>query len=98
MRMVIDLGGNDTYLIDNISDVADVRSSLAVKSEWKPDLDRVVTYEATLPLRVRIGPVGPQVDAQACQFLPGRWSQVEMLVPAPERMNYLKVIEVRSIR
>jgi hypothetical protein len=89
-------GGFGTF--DYISDVADVRSSLAVKSEWKPDVDRVVVYEVTRPLRARIGPVGPQVDAQACRFLPGRWSQIEMLVPAPERMNYLKVIDVRAIR
>jgi hypothetical protein len=89
-------GGFGTF--DNISDVADVRSSLAVKSEWKPDVDRVVVYEVTQPLRVRIGPVGPQVDARACQFLPGRWSQLEMLVRPPERMNYLRVIDVRSIR
>jgi hypothetical protein len=88
-------GGFGTF--DNISDVADVRSSLAVKSEWKPDVDRVVIYEVTQPLRVMIGPVGPQVDPRACRLLPGRWSQIEMLVPAAERMNYLKVVEVRVI-
>jgi hypothetical protein len=89
-------GGFGTF--DKIDDVAEVRSGLAVKSEWKPDVDRVITYEVTRPLPVKIGPVGPQVDGRACRLLPGRWSQVEMLVPAPERMSYLRVIEVRPIR
>ena len=89
-------GGFGTF--DLISDVADVRSSLAVKSEWKADIDRVVIYQVARPLSARVGPVGPQVDARACQFLPGRWSQIEMLVPPAERMTYLQVIEVRPIR
>jgi hypothetical protein len=89
-------GGFGTF--DFISDVADVRSSLAVKSEWKADIDRVVIYQVARPLSARVGPVGPQVDAGACQFLPGRWSQIEMLVPPAERMSYLQVIEVRPIR
>lgn len=83
---------------DNIARVADVRSGLAVKAEWKPQVDRVVVYEVVEPLPVKLGPVGPQVDGASCRLLSGRWSQLEMTVPREERMRHLKVIEVRPIR
>lgn len=88
-------GGFATF--DNIFDAADVRRYLAVREAWKPRIDRVVTYEVTRELPVQIGPVGPQVDPALCVLLPGRWSQAKMLVPDGERMDYLRVIEVRAI-
>jgi hypothetical protein len=83
---------------DNVDEVEDVRSRLAVKKEWKAQVDRVVTYEVTRPLPVKVGPVGPQVDGRSCRLLIGRWSQLQMTVPADARMSYLKVVRVRPIR
>lgn len=59
---------------DRIRSVSDVREDLAVRSDWKPRVDRVVTYEVVRELPVRIGPIGPQVDPGLCTLLPGRWS------------------------
>jgi hypothetical protein len=83
---------------DPIPDVAYVRRALAVKVAWKPAIDRVVTYEVTDPLPVDTGTVGPQIDSTGPAYLPGGGSQLEMKVPAPERIRHLKVIEVREIR
>jgi len=49
-------------------------------------------------LPVIIGPIGPQIDAQSCQYLPGRWSQFNLVPAWNEVMNYLKVVEVRNIQ
>jgi hypothetical protein len=89
-------GGWGTF--DYIADVDDVREFLAVIHLFKPQIDRVVTYEVTQILPVLIGPVGPQVDADTCEYYPGRWSQFYMLPKWNERMNYLKIIEVRPIQ
>ncbi|VAK69197.1 RhsB [Enterobacter hormaechei] len=83
-------GGFATF--DDIPNASYVRNELAVKMEWKPDIDRVITYEVKKPLPVKIGAVGPQVDKGANVYLPGGGSQVEMAVPPAERMNYLEVI------
>lgn len=83
---------------DRIPDVAWVRRVLAVKVAWKPAIDRVVTYEVTDPLPADTGIVGPQIDADGPAYLPGGGSQLEMQVPAAERVRHLKVIEVRAIR
>jgi hypothetical protein len=83
---------------DNIDEVEDVRSGLAVRIEWKPEVDRVVTYEVTQAIPVRVGPVGPQIDGGSCRLLWGRWSQLQMLVPTDQRMAYLKVVGIRPIR
>lgn len=104
-RLQMAIGGSQTVdqpggfaTFDNIDEVADVRDGLAVRAEWKPQVDRAVTYEITRPLPVLVGPVGPQVDSTSCRLLPGRWSQVQLLVPPSERGLYLKVVEVRPIR
>ncbi|MDB5707002.1 MAG: hypothetical protein JWN66_4118 [Sphingomonas bacterium] len=89
-------GGFGTF--DNIASVRDVRRYLAVQYAWKPEIDRVVTYEVTKALPVKIGPVGPQADPHGCRWLPGRWSQLQMTVPAPNRIDYLRVVAVRPIR
>jgi len=83
---------------DDIRSVKDVRSKLAVRSDWKPAVDRAVTYEVTKPLPVLIGPIGPQVDPGTCRLLTGRWSQFAMQVDPATRMQYLKVLAVRPIR
>ena len=89
-------GGFATF--DLIRSVEDVRSALAVRQAWKPAIDRVVVYEVTRPIKVALGPIGPQVDGDTCRLLPGRYSQLQMLVPPAERMNYLTVVEVRAIK
>jgi hypothetical protein len=83
---------------DRIGSVADVREDLAVRADWKPEVDRVVTYEVVRELPVRIGPIGPQVDPKLCVLLPGHWSQFQALVEKGTLRSYLKVIEVRAIR
>lgn len=105
MRFQMAIGGDQTAenpgsfgTFDNIDEVEDVRSGLAVRIEWKPAVDRVVTYEVTRAVPVRVGPVGPQVDGRSCRLLLGRWSQLQMLVPADQRMDYLKVVGIRPIR
>ncbi|WCM29284.1 hypothetical protein NDN01_10540 [Sphingomonas sp. QA11] len=89
-------GGFGTF--DDVASVRDVRRYLAVRYAWKPEVDRVVTYEVIKPLPVKIGPIGPQTDPHGCAWLPGRWSQLQMLVPPATRIDYLKVIGVRSIK
>jgi hypothetical protein len=89
-------GGFGTF--DRIPDVAFVRLRLAVKTAWKPAIDRVVTYEITAPLIADVGTVGPQIDAPADRYLPGGGSQFQMMMPAAERMQHLRVVEVRAIR
>ena len=105
MRFQMAIGGDQTPenpgsfgTFDNIDEVEDVRSGLAVRIEWKPAVDRVVTYEVIRAVPVRVGPVGPQVDGRSCRLLLGRWSQLQMLVPADQRMEYLKVVGIRPIR
>lgn len=83
---------------DRIASVADVREDLAVRSDWKPEVDRVVTYEVIRDLPVRVGPIGPQVDPGRCALLPGRWSQFQARVEKGTLRTYLKVLEVRPIR
>lgn len=83
---------------DRIDSVADVREDLAVRTDWKPTVDRVVTYEVVRELPVRIGPIGPQVDPKLCALLPGRWSQFQALVEKGTLRSYLKVLDVRPIR
>ncbi|MEA3064675.1 MAG: hypothetical protein QOJ27_1121, partial [Sphingomonadales bacterium] len=83
---------------DRIGSVREVRDDLAVRSDWKPQVDRVVTYEVVRALPVRIGPIGPQVDPKLCVLLPGRWSQFQALVEKGTLRAYLKVVEVRAIR
>jgi hypothetical protein len=82
---------------DRIPDVRFVRFSLAVKTEWKPRIDRVVTYEIVTPLKADTGVVGPQIDVPANLYLPGGGSQLEMQVPKAERTAHLRVIAVRPI-
>ena len=77
-------GGFGTF--DDIQDARDVRDYLAVLYQWKPLVDRVVTYETTQPLKVQIGPIGPQVDPTLCRLLPGRWSQVSMQVASDDHL------------
>jgi hypothetical protein len=83
---------------DRIAQVEDVREDLAVRSDWKPEVDRVVTYEVVRELPVRVGPIGPQVDPKLCVLLPGRWSQFQALVEKGTLRSYLKVLEIRPIR
>jgi len=89
-------GGFGTF--DRIPNVEFVRLSLAVKTAWKPAIDRVVTYEITAPLIADVGVVGPQIDVPADRYLPGGGSQFQMMIPAAERMQHLRVVEVRAIQ
>jgi hypothetical protein len=89
-------GGFGTF--DRIPNVEFVRLSLAVKMAWKPAIDRVVTYEITTPLPADVGTVGPQIDVPIDRYLPGGGSQFQMMIPAAERMQHLRVVEVRPIQ
>lgn len=93
-----DQSPGDWGTFDYIADVQDVRDFLAVTHKFKPQPDRVVTYEVIRVLPVQIGPVGPQVDTETCEFFPGRWSQFSMVPGWKERIDYLKVVEIRNIQ
>lgn len=85
---------------DYISNVDYVRNELAVKSTWKSDIDKVVTFRVKegMTLPVNLGPVGSQIDEAAGKFLPGGGSRIEMLVPREDIMKYLEVVgEPRNI-
>ncbi|MEO7779457.1 MAG: hypothetical protein ABIY63_18175 [Fibrobacteria bacterium] len=68
-----------------------------IKEGWKPDIDRVATYEVIKPFPGQKGPVGPQIDEKSKRYLPGGGDQVKMLVPEKDRMNYLKLVDERPI-
>jgi hypothetical protein len=104
-RFQMAIGGAQTELMpgkfgtfDDIRTVNDVRTKLAVRSDWKPAVDRAVTYEVIKPLPVLIGPIGPQIDPGTCRLLAGRWSQFAMQVEPETRMQYVRVLAVRPIR
>lgn len=82
---------------DRIPDARFVRYALAVKTAWKPVVDRVVTFEIVDPLPADTGIVGPQIDGEAGLYLPGGASQLEMKVPAAERIAHLRIVAVRPI-
>ncbi len=85
---------------DNIPNVDYVRNELAVKSTWKGGIDKVVTFRVKegMTLPVNLGPVGSQIDEAAGKFLPGGGSQIEMLVPRGDIMQYLEVVgEIKDI-
>jgi hypothetical protein len=83
---------------DRIPDLRYVRYSLAVKIAWKPEIDRVATYEIVTPLPADTGVVGPQVDTDAGRYLPGGGSQFETAKgPCAERAAHLRVVEVRPV-
>ena len=83
--------------LDHIKDNEFVRDNLAVKQDWKPDIDRINTYEVIHSLPVNYGEVGPQVDIPANRYLYGGASQIEMKVPPHERMNYIVLVDSRKV-
>ncbi|PJI07819.1 MULTISPECIES: hypothetical protein [Clostridium] len=91
-------GGFATF--DNIPNVDYVRNNLAVKSDWKVDCSKVVTYRVKqgVDLHVLEGPVGPQIDINADKYLPGGGTQIQMLLDrSVNKMDYLEVVSIRSI-
>jgi hypothetical protein len=88
-------GGFGTF--ERIADVRFVRDALAVKTEWKPSIDRVVTFEVTEPLLADVGLVGPQIDLEENRYLRGGASQLEMMVPSAQRLKYIKQVTIRTI-
>ena len=89
-------GGWGTF--DYIRSVEDVRNYLAVTWAFMNDPAQVVVYEIVRPLPAWIGPIGPQIDSALCRYLPGGWSQINMMVKREERMSYLRVIDVRDLQ
>lgn len=88
-------GGYGTF--DNIATPSIARDALAIRTDWKPTLDKIVIYEVTKPLPANIGPIAAQIDPKTCRLLPGKWSQIEFLVPARDRMNYIRPLEERKL-
>ena len=78
---------------DSYSNENEVRNSLAITSEFKPEIDRVNVYEVIKPLPVNEGTVGPQIDLMVDTYFPGGGSQIQLNVAPPLRMKYLKYIE-----
>lgn len=88
-------GGYGTF--DNIATQFAARDYLAIRTDWKPTLSKIVIYEVTKPIPVNIGPIAAQVDPKTCRLLAGKWSQIEFLVPPRDRMNYMRPIEERNL-
>lgn len=84
--------------VDVIPNKSYVRNELAVKEEWKEDIDRVVTFKVTKPLPVLLGPVGPQVDKKTNTYLPGGGTQIAMQVNPKKRGDYLEVASVTPLK
>ncbi|RRJ66929.1 hypothetical protein EHV15_31380 [Paenibacillus oralis] len=85
---------------DDILNTEFVRSNLAVKSDWKADCSKVVTYRVKegVELPVVNGPVGPQVDLSIDKYLPGGSNQIQMLLDRSiNKMDYLEIVSVRQI-
>lgn len=90
--------GNFATDTNTISDRQYVRDRLAVKYNWKPDIDRVVQYRVKegSEIPANVGPIGPQIDLEINRYLPGGPNQIEMLM-GREKMNYLEIIGIRNI-
>ena len=90
--------GNFATDINTISDSQYVRDRLAVKYNWKPDIDRVVQYRVKegSEIPANVGPIGPQIDLEINRYLPGGPNQIEMLM-GREKMNFLEIIGIRNI-
>lgn len=82
-------GGWGTF--NNIKNVEDVREYLAVLPEFKPEIDRVNAYVVVIPMPVKVGPVGPQVNPDGCTLYSGGWSQFEISAGRGQRMQYLQL-------
>lgn len=85
---------------DNITSVDYVRNKLAVKSDWKTDCSKVVTYRVKEGMEISVleGPVGPQIDIKADKYLSGGGTQIQMLLDRNvNKMDYLEVVSERSI-
>lgn len=92
--------GNFATTENAIKDVDFVRNNLAVKSDWKADCSKVVTYRVKEGVEIPIleGPVGPQIDINANKYLPGGGYQMQMLLDrSVNKMDYLEVVSVRTI-
>lgn len=83
-------GGFGTF--DEVDTLTEVRENLAVLRAWKKDVQRVNTYRVKELLPVHVGPIGPQVDPEACELYFGRFSQFEMLVAPPARNHYIEFV------
>ena len=85
---------------DNIPNADYVRNNLAVKSDWKADCRKVVTYRVKEGMEIPVieGPVGAQIDLNADKYLSGGGSQIQMLLDrSVNKMDYLEVVFVGSI-
>lgn len=83
---------------DMIESVACARNKLAIQSGWKADCSRVVTYRVKANVRVRTGPVGPQIDLGVDRYLPGGGTQIELILPQGVYSNsYLEYVSERTI-
>ncbi len=86
---------------DTIQDVNYVREKLAVKNEWKPNIDKVVEYKVKDGTNISVleGPVGPQIDLGTNNYLSGGANQFNILLDRNiDLMQYLEVISVRPIK
>ena len=90
--------GNFATDINTISAKQYVRDKLAVKYNWKPEIDRVVQYRVKegSEIPANVGPIGPQIDLEINRYLPGGPNQIEMLM-GREKMNFLEIIGIRNI-
>lgn len=92
--------GRFTTTPNTITDVNYVRMELAVKPEWKPEIDRVAIYEVKEGISIQglSGPVGPQIVLQNDLYLPGGADQIQILLDRNvNMMDFLNIKDVRNI-
>lgn len=93
------LGGWATR--DPINGIGDVRSSLAISSEWKGQSGApmyVVEFTVRRGVGLREGTAGPMYDKQASSLLPGGGHQVQFMDNAPFSSPSSFVIDPSSLR
>lgn len=83
-------------LLDDVPNSNFARNNMAIKSNWKADCGKVVTYQVKsgVTLDVRTGPIGPQIDLGVDKYLTGDISltQLDLFkgLSNIDRMDYIE--------
>ncbi len=83
-------------IIEDVTSRDFARNNMAIKSNWKDDCGKVVTYKVKdgVELKTLSGPIGPQIDLDADKYLPGDMNVTQLdLFNGLGRVNRLDYIE-----
>lgn len=85
-------------IVEDVPNVEFARNDMAIKSNWKVDCGKVVTYRVKqgVELNVPSGPIGPQIDLKTDKYLPGNSSitQLDLFngLGNVDRNNYIEYV------